>query len=106
MQHLLDDCGKICLCLRIGYLVEVHEYCDKRCLSVCSHECDDLILNHLHTAVDFFLDTEFCDLVDFFFIQIKSNALKLLAHLLSELFTADLYKWCQMCKRDTLSTIL
>ena len=78
MQHLLNDCGKICLCLRIGYLVEVHEYCDKRCLSVCSHECDDLILNHLHTAVDFFLDTKLCYLIDFFFIQIKAYALEFL----------------------------
>ena len=69
MQHLLDDCCKVGSCLAFRYFVKIHKYGNKRCLSIGRHQCDDLILDHLHATVDFFLDTEFCNLVDLLLIK-------------------------------------
>ena len=106
MEHLLYYRCKICFCLRICNLVQVHKYCDKRSLSICGHKCDHLILDHLDTTVYLFFDSELCDFIYLFFVKLKTNAFKFIFYLLAEFKTAYLYKWCKVCKRYTLSAIL
>ena len=106
VQHLLNDCCQVRLGLSLRHFIQIHEYCDKRRLSVCGHKCNDLILDHLHTAVNLFLNPKLCNLVDLLFIQFQPDRLKLLPHLCTELFTADLYKRSQVGQGNTLSAIL
>ena len=96
VKHFLNDCCKIGSRLSFRYLVQIHKYSNKWSLSIRCHQCDDLILDHLHTTVDFFFYTQLCYFVDFFFVKIQSDCLEFPAHLYTEFFTADLYKWCKM----------
>ena len=69
VQHLLDDCCKVGSCLTFRYFVKIHKYGNKRRLSIGRHQCDNLILDHLHATVDLFLDTKLCDLIDLLLVE-------------------------------------
>ena len=98
MEHLLDHCGKIIAKLAFRYLIQIHKYRDKRCLSVCRHQCDHLILDHLHTTVDLFFHTDLRNFIDFILSRCHSDCFQFCADLLTVFFTADLYERCQMGK--------
>ena len=106
MKHLLDNRYKILSCLTFRYLINIHKYCNKRCLSICCHKRDNLILNYLNTTVNLFLYTLFCDKIDLLLCYRDSCFFHLLANHTTEFLTADLYKRCKMCQWNTLSAIL
>ena len=106
MKHLLDHCCQIVPKLSLRHLIQIHKHRDKRSLSIGRHQRDDLILDHLHTAVNLLFDPHFRHLVDFLFRRLDSGSLKLLAHLLAELLTAHLHKRSQMGQGNTLSAVL
>ena len=98
MKHLLDNRYKILSCLTFRYLINIHKYCNKRCLSICCHKRDNLVLNYLNTTVNFFLYTLFCDNIDLLLCYRDSCLFHLLANHTTEFLTADLHKRCKMCQ--------
>ena len=98
MKHLLDNRYKILSCLTFRYLINIHKYCNKRCLSICCHKRDNLVLNYLNTTVNFFLYTLFCDNIDLLLCYRDSCFFHLLANHTTEFLTADLHKRCKMCQ--------
>ena len=106
MEHLLNHRCKVITELSFRYLIQIHKYRDKRCLAIRCHQRNHLILDHLDTTVDLFLDTHLCDLINHLIGRLNSGLGKFLADDLAELLTAYLHKRSQMCKGNTLSSIL
>ena len=68
VEHLLNNTCKVFPDLSFWRLMQIHEYRNKWSLTIGCHKRDDLILDHLYTAIDFFLHPKLCDCIDFFFI--------------------------------------
>ena len=92
VQHLLNNRREVIPCLSLRHFVQIHKDRDKRRLSVSGHQCDHLILDHLHAPVDLLLHAHFRNLVDLLLIHRKIRTVKFQPYLLSELFTAHLHK--------------
>ena len=106
MQYFLDHCCKVITKLSFRNFIEIHKYCHKWSLSIGCHKRDHLILDHLNSAVDLLFDTHLSDLVYHLFCRLDTGSCQLLADSLTELLTAHIHKWCQMCQSKGLTAVL
>ena len=106
-EHFFHDNGKVRFqALVFARFVQVHEYRDERCLAVGGHQGNDLVLDGLHTALDFLAQTGFNDLGELFFTGINAQFLHLRFGIAADLFAADIHKRCQMSQGEGLSAVL
>ena len=108
-QNFFNNQGQVCLGLGVIGFIQVHKQCNKGCLTICSHKRVDLILNCLHSTLNFFLDTSFDNsITDFTIILIESTVSKIqfIINIGLNLLTANIDKRSQMGKGFTLTTIL
>ena len=106
LEHFLNDQSQVISCSAFFHFIQVHEYSDKRGLSVCCHQSDDLILDCLYTSHDFTSDSFFRNTIDLFLADIHSGSFHFFCDSLSVLLTADIYKWSKMGECDCLTAIL
>ena len=106
IKHFLDNHCKVISCRTFFYLIKIHEYGNKRSLSICSHQCDNLILNNLNSLLNLFSYTHFCDFIYLLLIKFHSFYFELCPNVTTILLTADFDKGNQMGKCNTLSTVL
>ena len=106
-EHFFHDNGKVRFqALVFARFVQVHEYRDERCLAVGGHQGNDLVLDGLHTALDFLAQTGFNDLGELFFTGINAQFLHLRFGIAPDLFAADIHKRCQVGQADALAAVL
>ena len=106
VKHLFDNHSKVISCRTFLYFIKIHKYSNKRSLSICSHQGNNLILDNLYSLLYFFSYTHFCDFIYLLLINLHSLYFKLCTNVTTILLTADFNKWNQMGKCNTLSTIL
>ena len=106
-EHLLNDDGEIRLqALVVTGLVQVHKDRDERCLTVGGHQCDDLILDRLHAALDLLAQALFNDLGKLLLAGVNAQILHLGLDIAADLLAADVNKGSQMGQADALAAVL
>ncbi len=93
-------------CCRIRHLVQIHEYRNEWGLSVRGHQCDDLILDGLHSFFDLAAHPHFGHLVRFFLRILHAERIKLFAHLAARFLPGYLDERRQVGKSDALTAVL
>ena len=86
--------------LTLWYLIQVHKYSYKWSLAIAGHQCDQLVLNSLDTALDLFSQSALCYLINDRLIHRFAAFFSFFDHIFTDLLSADIYKWSQMsqCK--------
>ena len=106
-QHLLNDDGQVRLqALVVTGLVQVHKDRDERGLAVGGHQGDDLILDGLHTALDFLAQALLYDLGDLLLAGVNAQILHLGLDVAADLLAADINKGGQVGQADALAAVL
>ena len=88
---------------------KIHEQRNKWRLTICSHQCIDLILDSLNTILNLFTRTFPCDFTSLFHIWLHTVNLNLFFNnIVKNLFVRLTYKWCQNAINtiNTLTAIL
>ena len=106
-QHFLNDDGQVGFqALVFAGLTQVHEHRDKGGLAVGGHQGDDLILDGLHAALDFFPQAGFHDLGDLLFTGINAQFLHFSFHIAADLLAAHIHEGGQVGQADALAAVL
>ena len=105
-EHFLDDSRKVISCLTLRHFVKVHKNSNERCLTICSHKSDDLILYHLNALNYFSLNSHFGYLINSILVGRDIKLCELFFYLTAVLITGYLYERSKVRKSDTLSAIL
>ena len=103
---LFYDDSKILLFSLVLCLAEVHEYRNKRRLSVCGKQGYNLILDSLHTAAYLLAQATLHNLGKLLVGNACAERVKLLAERFSYLLAADLNKRREMRERNALPAVL
>ncbi len=106
MQHLLNDRCQVISGLSSGTSSRYINTVTNGACPIGRHQRDDLILDHLHTAVNLLSYTHLCYFIDFLLIQIQPDLFKLCRTCIRNFFTAHLHKRSQMRQGNTLSAVL
>ena len=106
MKHFFDDCSQIVSRLSFRHFVQIHKYSNERCLSICCHQCNDLILNCLYTSCNFTLHSFFSNCIDLVFTDFYTSCFHFGFYSFSVFLSGNIYEWCKMRKGDCLTTIL
>ncbi len=106
LEHFFNDHGKIFTRLAVFDFIQIHEHSHERSLAIGCHQGDDLILNRLHTILDFLVHTLLRNLINLILTQMQAGSFYLICNVLTMLAAADLHKRCQMGKGDRLAAIL
>ena len=106
-QHFLNDDGQVGLqALVVTGFVQIHEHGDERSLAVGGHQGDDLILDGLHPAFDFFAQALFNDLGKLLLARGNAQILHLGLDVAADLLAADVDKGGQVGQADALAAVL
>ena len=79
---------------------------DKHGLAVGGHQGDDLILDGLHTALDFLAQALFDDFRNLLLAGVDAQILHFSFDIAADLLAADIHKRSQMRKADALAAVL
>ena len=102
-QNLL--CNKSCLFSILIIRLEIHKQCNKWGLTICSHQCIDLVLNGLNTILYLFTRALPSNFTSFFHIWFHAINLNLFFdYIVKNLFVRFTHKWCQNTV-DTINTL-
>ena len=105
-QNLADDGGEIGSRLPVRNLIQIHEHGNEGSLSVAGHQSDELVLDGLDAALDFFRKTALRDEVDNLLIHVLSAFLTLGDNLLADLLPADVDEGREVGEGKGLTAVL
>ena len=102
-------CNKSCFFSILIIRLEIHEQCNKWGLTICSHQCIDLVLNGLNAILYLFTRTFPSDFASFLHIWFHAINLNLFFnYIVEDLFVRFTHERCQntVDTINTLTTIL
>ena len=105
-EHLFNNHRKVIPKRAFLHLIQIHKHRNEGSLSVTGHERNQLILNGLNAAFNFFLQPTVHNLINDGILHRLSRLFPLLYHGFPNLLSGNVYKGSQMRKGKGLSAIL
>ena len=105
-KHLFDNHGKIIPYRPLLHLIQVHKHGHKGGLPVTGHKGNELILDCLDSALDFFFQTTIHNFCDNFLVHVFAGLFSFLDNRFSDLLSGNVHEGGQVRKGKGLSAVL